>query len=87
MPPTTENLPLGADKNLDYVEVVHVLIEDRIRAVKLYNKLGKHTDPTIRKLGYPTKNKLKSWYREYVQSLDLQWGYVRLRHKYSDEQK
>ena len=38
--------------------------EDRIRAVKLYIKLGKRTGPTIRQLGYPTKNAFKSWYRE-----------------------
>ena len=61
--------------------------EDRIRAVKLYLKLGKRTAPTIRQLGYPTKNALKSWYREYEQSRDLQVGYVRSRHKHSHEQK
>ncbi len=49
--------------------------EDRIRAVKLYIKLGKRIRPTIRQLGYPTKNALKSWYREYEQSRDLQVGY------------
>lgn len=61
--------------------------EDRIRAVKLYIKLGKRTCPTIRQLGYPTKNALKSWHREYEHSRDLQVGYVRTRQKYSDEQK
>ena len=61
--------------------------EDRIRAVKLYLKLGKRTALTIRQLGYPTKNALKSWYREYEQSRDLQVGYVRSRHKHSHEQK
>ena len=61
--------------------------EDRIRAVKLYIKLGKRTCPTIRQLGYPTKNALKSWHREYEHSRDLQVGYVRSRQKYSDEQK
>lgn len=61
--------------------------EDRIRAVKLYIKLGKRTCPTIRQLGYPTKNALKSWHREYKHSRDLQVGYVRSRQKYSDEQK
>ena len=61
--------------------------EDRIRAVKLYLKLGKRTGPTIRQLGYPTKNALKSWYRAYEQSRDLQVGYVRSRHKHSHEQK
>ena len=61
--------------------------EERIRAVKLYIKLGKRTGATIRQLGYPTKNALKSWHREYEQSRDLPAGYVLLRPKYSDEQK
>lgn len=34
--------------------------EDRIRAVKLYIKLGKRLGATIRQLGYPTKNSLRS---------------------------
>lgn len=38
--------------------------EDRIRAVQLYIKLGKPIRPTIRQLGHPTKNALKSWHRE-----------------------
>ena len=36
--------------------------EDRIRAVKLYIKLGKRLGATISQLGYPTKNSLISWY-------------------------
>jgi transposase-like protein len=60
--------------------------EDRIRAVQLYIKLGKRTDPALRQLGYPTKNALKSWHREYEQNSDFQVGYVRSRQKYSDEQ-
>jgi transposase-like protein len=42
--------------------------EDRIRAVKLYIKLGKRLRATIRQLGYPTKNSLIGWYREYEQA-------------------
>lgn len=61
--------------------------EDRMRAVKLYIKLGKRTGATIRQLGYPTKKSLKSWYREYEQERDLQVGYVRSKQKYSEEQK
>jgi hypothetical protein len=38
-------------------------------------------------LGYPTKNALKSWHREYEQRHDVSAGYVRSRQKYSDEQK
>ena len=37
--------------------------EDRIRAVELFIKLGMRVKPTIRQLGYPTKNSLKGWYR------------------------
>lgn len=61
--------------------------EDRIRAVALYIKLGKRTVATIRQLGYPTKNALKGWHREYEQGHDLQVGYGRSWQKYSDEQK
>ena len=60
--------------------------EDRIRAVQLYIKLGKRIGPTLRQLGYPTKNALKSWHREYEKNSDLQVAYVRSRQKYSDEQ-
>lgn len=61
--------------------------EDRIRAVRLYIKLGKRTGSTIRQLGYPTKNALKSWHREYERAHDLPAGFVRSKQKYSDEQK
>jgi len=61
--------------------------EERIRAVKLYIKLGGRLGATIRKLGYPTKNSLISWYREYEREQDLQVGYSRAPTKYSAEQK
>lgn len=61
--------------------------EDRIRAVKLYIKLGKRLRATIRQLGYPSKNGLLKWYREYEQGHDLPVGYVRHRPKYSGQQK
>lgn len=51
--------------------------EDRLRAVQLYVKLGKRIGLTIRQLGYPTKNALKTWYREYEQSHELRAGYTR----------
>ena len=50
--------------------------EDRVRAVELFIKLGKRVRPTIRQLGYPTKNSLKGWFREYEQRLDLPMGYA-----------
>ena len=61
--------------------------EDRIRAVRLYLKLGKRIGATIRQLGYPTKNSLKAWHREYEECRDLRAGYVRFRPRYSAEQK
>ena len=61
--------------------------EDRIRAVELYIKMGKRVRPTIRQLGYPTKNALKGWYREYRQRLDLPAGYADRKPKFSQEQK
>lgn len=51
--------------------------EDRLRAVRLYIKLGKRVGLTIRQLGNPTKNALKGWHREYEQRHDLPGGYVR----------
>lgn len=61
--------------------------EEHILAVQIYIELGKRTAATIRSLGYPTKNALKSWYREYERSLDLPKDSVRSRSKYTDEQK
>jgi transposase InsO family protein/transposase-like protein len=60
--------------------------EDRLRAVRLYIKLGKRIAATIRQLGYPTKNALKGWHRDYEQRLDLPTGYIRLP-KYTQAQK
>lgn len=61
--------------------------EDRIQAVKLYIKLGRRLAPTIRQLGYPTKNTLKSWYREYERCRDLLVRSKPRAPTYSTEQK
>ena len=61
--------------------------EDRIRAVKLYIELGKRIGATLRQLGYPTKNALKSWHREFEQRQDLPVASVRSWQKYSAEHK
>ena len=60
--------------------------EERLQAVKLYIKFGKRINATIRQLGYPTKNSLKQWYREYLEHGYLEAGYVRSKPKYSAEQ-
>lgn len=59
---------------------------DRIKAVRLYLKLGRRLGATIRKLGYPTKNTLIGWYREYLANQDLKAGYARSWRQYSIEQ-
>ncbi len=60
---------------------------DRIRAVELYIKLGKRVKATIRQLGYPTKNALRNWYREYEQYRDLRVRCVARAPKFSEAQK
>ena len=60
--------------------------EDRLRAVRLYINLGKRVGLIIRQLGYPTKNALKTWHREYEHRRDLPAGYVR-QQKYSQAYK
>ena len=61
--------------------------EDRIRAVELYIALGKRVKATIRQLGYPTKNALKGWCREYEQHLELRSRCAAKTPKYSETQK
>lgn len=60
--------------------------EERLRAVQLFIKLDQRIGLTIRQLGYPTKNSLKTWYREYEQRDDLAPGYAR-RPRFSEAQE
>jgi len=48
--------------------------KDRLRAARLYIKLGMRVGLTIRKLGCPTKYALKTWFREYEHRADLSNG-------------
>lgn len=61
--------------------------KDRIRAVILFIKLGKRIGATLRELGYPTKNALNGWHREFEQRRDLPSASVRSWQKCSDEHK
>lgn len=61
--------------------------KDRIQAVELYIKLGKRVRATIRQLGYPTKNALKGWCREYEQRRDLPLGCKVRAPKFTQAQK
>lgn len=61
--------------------------EDRIRAVELYIRLGKRVAATIHRLGYPNRNSLRGWHREYERQLDLARSYPKRQPKYSQAQK
>ncbi len=61
--------------------------DERMRAVALYIKLGKRVRATLRALGYPTKNALKGWFREFETHQELKSSYVRVKPKYTEEQK
>ncbi|MGA0583940.1 MAG: IS3 family transposase, partial [Castellaniella sp.] len=61
--------------------------EDRLRAVRLYLKLGRRMGATLRQLGYPSKNSLKVWCMQLEQDQDLPKGYQRAKRRYTDKQK
>jgi putative transposase len=61
--------------------------EDQMRAVELYIKLGKRAKATIRQLGYPSKNTLKGWRREYEHHLDLRLEFAPRATKFTQAQK
>lgn len=58
--------------------------DDRMRAVQLYIRLGKRLAPTLRQLGYPTKNSLLAWFAEFEEKQDIRKGYQRTKHLYSE---
>lgn len=61
--------------------------EERVRSVALYIELGKRVRATIREPGYPTKNTLIGWYREYERRQDLPTGPAPRPPKFSEAQK
>lgn len=52
--------------------------KDRLQGVQLYVNLGKRIGLTVRHLGYPTQDALKTWCREYEPSHELPAGCRRL---------
>src|SRR5690625_8013900 len=61
--------------------------EDRIRAVRLYLELDRRLGVTLRTLGYPSKNSLLAWVREYDARQDLKPGYRRAKRQYDENEK
>jgi transposase InsO family protein/transposase-like protein len=61
--------------------------KERVRAVELYLKNDKSTAQTIRELGYPSRNMLYNWYKEYEARGTLRSGEERGHSKYTSEQR
>src|SRR5690606_9606927 len=61
--------------------------EDRVRADKLYFKLGRKLRLTLCKLGYPMKNSLLAQVRKFEHRQGLKQGYQRQMWKYGEEDK
>lgn len=62
-------------------------IEDRMKAIKLYKAYGCCARAVIRELGYPSRNRLAMWYKEY-QARGSMGSYESHKHlKYSHEQR
>lgn len=64
-------------------------LEDRMKAVNLYVKYGYSPAAVRRELGYPTKNTVKQWAREFraTGTLHERSHHNRRKSKYSEEQK
>ena len=60
--------------------------EDRIKAVKLLIKYDMSYSHVIRELGYPSKESLRNWYKEYIKNGNLHTEYIR-KDMYSEEEK
>jgi transposase-like protein len=77
----------GADKILDYLEVVHVFIRRSHPSGSTVLEAGQAHRSYHPAVGLPDRNSLKTWHREYEECRDLRAGYVRSRPRYSAEPK
>ncbi len=59
--------------------------EERMKAVELYIKYDLNLADTIQELGYPSRNMLARWYKEYLATGELHGNYKK-KPKYSSEQ-
>lgn len=60
--------------------------EQRIMAVKLYQKYGRRVAPVIRKLGFPDRHMLVKWVKEYESTGDLH-NFSKREPKFSESEK
>ena len=60
--------------------------KERVKAVKLLLQYDISYATVLRELGYPSRESLVSWYKEYVQNGDLHQDYIK-KDKFTEEQK
>ncbi len=60
--------------------------EERVKAVELYVKCGLRASVVMRELGYPSKNTLKAWYREFSHTGRIKSSQER-RPRYTEKQR
>ena len=60
--------------------------EEKLRAVQLYIKYDLSTNSVIREIGYPSRNMLPRWYKEYIKTGTLRCSKNHNR-KYSEDQR
>ncbi len=66
-----------AGKKLDREGAKVYPYEEQMRAVKAYIASGYQATQTIQELGYPSREALRSWYREYRENGDLPRDFIR----------
>jgi len=61
--------------------------EERMKVIKLYIEYGYNARAVIRELGYPSRNRLAAWYKEYCENGTLERLDKQRNSKYSVEQR
>ncbi len=63
--------------------------EKRMKAIELYIKYNKRSAAVIHKLGYPSRNLLRRWYKRYQEELNtgVVWDRYQTVQRYTKEQK
>jgi transposase-like protein len=60
-------------------------LEEKLKVVQLYIKLGRSASATIRMLGYPDRKSVRAWYRSYALNGDVAF-HAKPQSKYTEEQ-
>ena len=61
--------------------------EERMKVINLYIEYGYNARAVIRELGYPSRNRLAIWYKEYKENGTLDRFENQKHSKYSEDQR